>query len=311
MKKSSRTSTAVKAPPPNQRRRRPSFADVVQSASLRAHETANRRGGARSRKTVWAAVAATDSHPDEESDERGRRLFRLAAGLVLLPLCWVTMWTLLGRLSDAAVHQNFWKTAEFWYFAVGALTMIGWFWSGLMRMPFLIMYVLGHELTHAAFVLLHLGKVSKIHVSREGGFILTNKSNLVIALSPYFVPFWSVVGAAIYGITRYYAGPSEALDRTFFAVMGLTWTFHMVWTLWMIPRDQPDLRENGTFLSLVVIYMANLLVLAALLCLAADSPLSNSREFLADWIRVAATWGDAVGRWGAGLIGEMRSAARL
>jgi hypothetical protein len=311
VKNSRRSSSAAKVPPPNQRRKPSPFATVVRSAQSRAHETANRRGSTPGRKTVWAAVAAADSQAGTDSADRGRRLLRLAAGLVLLPLCWVTMWTLLTRLSDAAVHQDFWKTAEFWYFAIGALTMIGWFWSGLMRMPFLIAYVLGHELTHAVFVLLHLGKVSKIHVSREGGFILTNKSNLVIALSPYFVPFWSVVGALSYGIARYYAGPSPALDRTFFAAMGLTWTFHMVWTLWMIPRDQPDLRENGTFLSLVVIYMANLLVLAALLCLAADSPLANSREFLVDWIRVAATWGDAVARWGAGLIAEMRAAARV
>ena len=68
---------------------------------------------------------------------------------------------------------------------------------------------------------------------------------------------------------------SPGWDRRFIAVMGVTWTFHMVWTLWMIPRDQPDLKENGTFLSLVVIYLANLLVLVGLLCVAAESPLQN------------------------------------
>ena len=36
----------------------------------------------------------------------------------------------------------------------------------------------------------------------------------------------------------------------------------------MIPRDQPDLKENGVFFSLVVIYLANVVVISVLLCLA-------------------------------------------
>ncbi len=54
----------------------------------------------------------------------------------------------------------------------------------------------------------------------------------------------------------------------------------------MIPRDQPDLRENGTFLSLVIIYLANQLVLAALLC-AAARPLGFA-EFGQEWVANAA-----------------------
>jgi hypothetical protein len=76
----------------------------------------------------------------------------------------------------------------------------------------------------------------------------------------------------------------------------------MVWTLWMIPRDQPDLKENGTFLSLVVIYLANLLVLVLLFCLAAEWPLRDLRDFGMEWLRHAATAGDAMWRWMNGLI---------
>ena len=38
----------------------------------------------------------------------------------------------------------------------------------------------------------------------------------------------------------------------------------------MIPQDQPDLQENGTFFSLVFILLANVLVLALLFCLALE-----------------------------------------
>jgi hypothetical protein len=96
-------------------------------------------------------------------------------------------------------------------------------------------------------------------------------------------------------------------DLVMYGLMGLTWTFHMVWTLWMIPRDQPDLKENGTFLSLVVIYLANLLVLAGLLCVAGDSPLRDTREFAHEWMRHAATWGQLFWRLGMEMAVEMRA----
>ena len=189
--------------------------------------------------------------------------------------------------------------------------MVGWFWSGLFQTVFLYFYVLGHELTHAVFVLLYRGKVMDFHVSKEGGYITTNKTNLVIALSPYFVPFWAVVSAVLYGAVRYFGGISQEWDRLLYLVMGVTWTFHMVWTLWMIPRDQPDLKENGTFLSLVIIYLANVLVLVGLLCLAGHAPLESIRDFALEWLRFAATWGDVFVRWVNGVITHLRESALL
>ena len=311
MVKNPRSKSSVSRPLKNQRREKISFAQVLSSANQRAHEQANRRGGKRGEKFVWAAVAAAEMDDDVESAEWLKRLLRWSLALVLLPLCWVTSWTFLSRFSQATVNQDFWKTAEFWYFAIGALVMLGWFWSGLFQKVFLYFYVLGHELTHAVFVLLYRGKVTDFHVSADGGYITTNKTNLVIALSPYFVPFWAVVGVIIYAAVRYFADLTQEWDCLLFGVLGFTWTFHMVWTLWMIPRDQPDLKENGTFLSLVIIYLANLLVLAALLCLAAESPLQNSRDFAMEWLRHAATWADVFFRWGNSTIGHFRAVGRF
>jgi hypothetical protein len=306
-----RSKTRARRPMSNQRRVAISFAEVLSLANRRAHEQANRRSGRREMKSVRAAIAATAVEEEPGSVEWTRRLARWLAGLVLLPLCWVTTWTFLSRFSHAAVELGFWQTAEFWYFALGALSMVGWFWSGLLQSFFLYLYVLGHELTHAAFVVLFRGRVTNIHVSTSGGFITTNKSNLVIALSPYFVPFWSVILAVVYAGGRLFWDLAQGWDLAFYAVMGGTWTFHMVWTLWMIPRDQPDLRENGTFLSLVVIYLANLLVLVFLLCMAAESPLRDTREFALEWLRHAATWGDALWRWSLQVAWDLRAFGRL
>jgi hypothetical protein len=256
-------------------------------------------------------IAATDLDEDPGSVAWLWRLLRWLVAMVLLPLCWVTMWTLLARLEHATFEQNFWQTAEFWYFSTGVLVMIGWFWSGLLQAFFLYLYVLGHELTHAVFVVIFHGKVTDFHVSTQGGYITTNKTNVIIALSPYFVPFWAVVGAVLYVGLRFAVKLSPTWDLAFYAVMGVTWTFHMVWTVWMLPRDQPDLKENGTFLSLVVIFLANLLVLAGLLCMATESPLQNTQEFAMDWLRHAVTWGDLLWRSALQAISELRAAGKF
>lgn len=283
----------------NQRRDRVGFADVLSTARRRANEHGNRRTSRRDMKSVWAAVAADMPCDPTEAADWGRRMLRWIVALALLPIGWVTTWTFLSRFSQATMNQGFWQTAEFWYFAVGSLLMLGWFASGLLHRWFLLLYVLGHELTHAVCVILFRGRVTDFHVSADGGYITTNKSNVIISLSPYFVPFWSLVAAALYVIARLsLADPPREVDLVFYGLLGITWTFHMAWTLWMIPRDQPDLRENGTFLSLVLIYLANLMVLIAMQCLATTAPLHSVREFGMEWFRHAATWGDAVLRHG-------------
>ncbi len=274
-----------------------SFREMLQSANRRAHDQANRKTGLRELKSVHAAIA--ESAPDDSVDpvDLLQTLSRFVIGLLLLPVCWITTWTLLSRFSHATLEQGFWQSTSFWYFTIGCLSMIGWFWSGVFKSFFLYLYVLGHELTHAAFVILFRGRVTSLHVSLEGGYITTNKTNLIIALSPYFVPFWSIIVAIGYCIARFGFHTSTTWDLAFYALMGVTWTFHLVWTLWMIPRDQPDLRQNGTFLSLVVIYLANLLVLAALLCLADGSPADNASAFAREWLRHAVTCADTTWQW--------------
>ncbi len=306
-----RTKPKSSRSPQNLRRSRPSFGEVLASANRRAHEQANRPAGKRQFKSVRAAIAATEMDDDAHESDLSQRMMRWLVALALLPFVWVTTWTFLSRFNHAAVRQGFWQTTEFWYFAVGAMVMLGWFWSGYLRTAFLYLYVLGHELTHAVFVIIFRGKVTEFHVSTEGGYITTNKSNMVIALSPYFVPFWSVVAVFAHLALRHLAGAPPEWDRWFYAVIGVTWTFHMVWTLWMIPRDQPDLRENGTFLSLVVIYLANLLVLVALLCAADASPWDSAIDFGREWVRHTATWGDRIILYGEAVILRLIEEVRI
>ena len=295
---SQRNQKSPKGTLPNRKRTRPEKGEgFLRSLNKRSHEKTNRRLKSRGGRPVWAAIAFDDFEEGDDSIGLFQRLFRLLIGAVLLPLCWVTTWTFLKQFSHATVEQGFWHSAQFWYFTVGVLVMLGWFWSGLAQPFFLYLYVFGHELTHAAFVKCFGGKVLDIEWSSEGGYVTTDKTNWVISLSPYFVPFWSIIAVVIYVAASLVTEILPIGNQIFYAVIGATWGFHLAWTLWMIPRDQPDLRDNGTFLSLVLIYFGNLIVLITLLCLSSQNPIESLREFGYSWFGYAMTWGDIALRW--------------
>lgn len=194
----------------------------------------------------------------------------------LLPWCAILTQTFFTAFTRDTIHQQLWAGAEFWFFTLGAvLWLIAFF--GLSR-P-LIVYVFGHELTHALWVWLMGGRVSKFRVSREGGHIMTNRTNFLIALAPYFFPLYSVLAIAIYGVASLFVNVAP-YGQLLYAAVGVTWAFHLTFTCWMIPKNQTDLRDHGTFFSLVFIYVMNLVLLSALLVTA--SPQITFASFGAD-----------------------------
>src|ERR1041385_5205199 len=53
-------------------------------------------------------------------------------------------------------------------------------------------YVFGHELTHAIWVWFFGGAVKKFKVTSDGGHVIVDKTNFIIALAPYFFPLYVV-----------------------------------------------------------------------------------------------------------------------
>lgn len=288
-----------------QRVRRPTLGEAFRQADRRARARANQRTWRR-RGLTSVQSAIEETHYAQHELGWLARSFRILAGIALLPLGAITTVTLLdptlhtqGFGHATSFWGQFWRTEAFLYFAIGFVLNAGWFFTRLLQPGFLYLYVLGHELTHALFVYLCLGRVSGFRVGIDGGHIVTNKSNILIALSPYFLPFWSVVVLALMAAIGFVA-PLPHHERILFALMGGTWSFHLFWTLWIIPRDQPDLQENGTFFSLSLIYLANVVLLSALICLA--SPDLTGRDFVYKWannfLEVIDSAGRTLGRVG-------------
>jgi hypothetical protein len=221
------------------------------------------------------------------------RWVKFVVAIFLLPLCAIFTQTFFTVFARATVTQRLWAAEEFWFFSLGAvLWLIAFF--GLPR-PMLV-YVFGHELTHALWVLLMGGRVSRFKVGREGGHIVTDRNNFWIALAPYFFPLYSLLVIAGYGILGLFVNV-QPYGRLLYGLIGATWTFHFTFTCWMIPKKQTDLTDHGTFFSLVVIYLMNLALLSVMLVLASSQITfaGLGREFVANADKFA-QWVSAIAK---------------
>src|SRR5205809_7613350 len=96
-------------------------------------------------------------------------------------------------------------------------------------------------------------RVSRLRVGLDAGHAVTTKANFWIALAPSFFPISSILSIAIYGGLSLFLN-MHPYGRPLYAVIGVTWAFHFTFTCWMIPKNQTDLTDQGTFFSLVVNY---------------------------------------------------------
>ncbi len=220
---------------------------------------------------------------------------RAVVSVALLLLAAITTWTFAEQIA-VAKDGGGWSFAPLHFFGLGVVLMV----ITRRGLPdgLLYLYVLGHELTHVVFVYLCGGRVHEdIRVSARGGHVVANKSNWLITLSPYFVPFYTVLAASGFVV----ASPLVDLSRVFsigwvefqllyglYALIGFTWSMHIVYTLTMFHRDQPDLRMNGLGLSLLVIYMVNLLIVIGFVTWVSSS--ITWRGFVETWCRVSQEW---------------------
>ena len=128
----------------------------------------------------------------------------------------------------------------------------------------LVLYVFGHELTHWFMAKLFWRETGDVRVATTGGSVAVQKPNIWIALAPYFIPFYTLLWLACFGIFRFGYGPPNATVLCIVSTgVGITYAFHVVLTLHSLLREQSDLRQHGYLLSLSLILFFNLTLLAA------------------------------------------------
>lgn len=238
-------------------------------------------------------------HPRSLGETRAtvpKSLVKFIVGIFLLPLAWVLTQTFFQAFITS-LRNGLLASQSFGCFAAG-MALFGILFVIVPREVLMLPYVFGHEVTHAIWVKLFGGNVAnQFHVSLEGGHVLTDRVNTWIALAPYFFPIYSLLVVSLYGMASL-ATDLSSYRWVLFLLLGFTLAFHLVFTCLLIVKGQPDLHYGGTFFSLMVIYLINLLIITVLLLLTGkeitmrsfgEDLISNTEGFL-ELCRSFASW---------------------
>ena len=192
---------------------------------------------------------------------RRHPVLKFLAGLLLLPLAaalTLTCAEALRILAQAPARLPFLHVSA--AVAGAALWLLAWF----LLPPFTKTYVLGHELTHALWTLFFGGRPSHLRIGEGGGSVRVSKTNVWVTLAPYFFPFYTVLVLLLWFLLLllFPAAVRPWAPLALFLV-GLTWCFHLTFTLRFLGVRQPDVVEHGRLFSYALIYTLNLLALTA------------------------------------------------
>lgn len=200
-------------------------------------------------------------------------MLRLLIGAALLPTAGLSLFEAARALGGLASRTR----ASYPFLAGLALALLAWLFfryaldeaRGPARWAEALagrLYVLGHELTHAAAAWASGAKVLAFRAGETAGHVDLSHSNAVVALAPYCVPFYTV-GLVLAWRLLSWAKPAWARPEAFLLLMGLTLSFHLLKTfesLW--DHRQPDLEAaGGAVFSLAWIGIANGLLVLLLL----------------------------------------------
>ena len=121
------------------------------------------------------------------------------------------------------------------------------------------LYVLGHESVHAGLAWIFGGKIKSFKVSKDGGSVGTDKSNVAIELGPYFIPIYAIIITVIYFVV---ASSYTINGALFVFLIGFALAMHMISTIEVMKIRQPDIVKSGYLFSIVVVYILNIIVIS-------------------------------------------------
>ena len=212
-----------------------------------------------------------DPDPADPGVARRVRPLKFMIGLLLLPVLYAaarTLADLAGMTRPETIRD---VSIETW-------SLVGGF--GFWIILFLAIkrpirtYVLGHELTHALWGTLLGARVRKLRVSAKGGSVQLSKTNFLITLAPYFFPFYTFFVLVLYGLLLIFFEMSH-YRQFWMSLIGLTWGFHVTFTIAMLLERQSDILDSGYLFSYVVILLANILILGVVIVIVGEPTLED------------------------------------
>lgn len=200
---------------------------------------------------------------------------RRGLGLILLPAIWGAGRSLVSILIEGSKTD----TISFWIPLLCGLCgclALGLFIPGMQRV-----YVIGHELTHALTGLCCGAKILGMKLHARSGSVTLTKSNMVIILSPYLLPFYTLLVLIVCLAIRLFWPNLHEPEGLWIGLVALTWGFHIMYTAsTLFSTLQPDTRPYGYLFSHVLIVLVNLLTLVGAMGFATHLPCQRIAQTL-------------------------------
>jgi hypothetical protein len=177
---------------------------------------------------------------------------KLMVAVLLLPFCAGAASAVLQVIRASGRVDSFWVA-----FIGGAACWLVVFL--LLPKPMLV-YVFGHELTHALWTWLFGGRVRRFKATANGGHVVTTKTNFLIVLAPYFFPLYAALVVFVFALGNLFFGWGRHLVW-FHLALGAAYAFHLTLTAHILRTRQSDITSQGHLFSAVVIFLGNVSVL--------------------------------------------------
>jgi hypothetical protein len=221
--------------------------------------------------------------------------------IVLTPIALVTAVTMVEMSMRLIARDRIMETEEFRFFCVGFVAWLAVYYAARVRPVRL--YVFGHELSHALVAWCLGAKIYRFEFNSQGGYVETNKSNTFISLAPYFLPIYALAVMLSFGVVALFTDLSAVhtvevfgvtvpfkLTRLFYIALGLTWGFHVTYTVLTLRSEQSDLTRNDEYFSLMLIFLVNAGLLILMLVSASPHPELGMAQTMHCWTGVASRW---------------------
>ncbi|MGA2867203.1 MAG: M50 family metallopeptidase [Verrucomicrobiota bacterium] len=181
-----------------------------------------------------------------------RKWVKRIIALLLLPVCAGAV-AALGRVLRASGHAD-----TIWVAALAGAAC--WLVVYLLLPKPMLVYVFGHELTHALSTWLMGGKVKRFRASAKGGSVVVTRNNFVVALAPYFCPVYVLLVVLVF-VVGDLLWNWRAFVVWFHLLLGAAYAFHVTLTGHILHQRQSDLAKHGYLFSGVIVFLGNMLVL--------------------------------------------------
>jgi len=184
------------------------------------------------------------------------KLLRIIISILFVPACVAFTLSFYDNLSFIKIISE----SQF----IFILGMLSYSIMHLLLFKLNFLYVVGHEAMHAISTLFSGGKVTGMKVSDKEGSVKTTTPNFFVVLAPYLVPIYTVLLAILYFLLSFFTDVAR-FSGHFIFFAGFTLMFHLSYTAESIREKQSDLIKTGYLFSLSLIYIANLIIVFAIL----------------------------------------------